>query len=419
MMPMLVSSLALAAPDVVVVGLHVPDRSVEQALEDAARFAEALERAGRMEVGSPEDAARALAGREALVIDAYALGPGRDKLREGRVLYDRAQPEDAIPVLEDAARLLSAGLALRPDARDLREALLLLAMSHYALGDENAARDAFRRAATLSPDQQLDAVNYPPDAIALYDGERERLTSARPATVSLVGAEGSVSVDGRSAGNAPTDLSLVPGQHHLLISGDAGRWSSTVTVKSGQTREIEPELRAPALGTAASEASARSRQVRDLYRGLGQYTDGAILVLAGTTANGQVAVQLYDTGAGSFSRAVTQEPSGDPVDTLVDLASDVVDYLDDGGVRADRVSPSVASLDVGANPVLADLLLNPSERSDDAATGATARSRVPWFVWAGVGALAAGGGAAAVVVATSGADEPVDGSGTVVFGPVP
>lgn len=418
------SGLALAAaPEVVVVGLHVPGRDGDAAVEDAARLAEALEATGKVDALSPAEAGARIAGRETLILDAYALGPGRERLREGRVLYDRAQPDQAIPVLEQAADLLAAGLAVSTDARDLHEALTLLAMAHVGMGNETQAKAAFRRSATLDPSRQLDAVNFPPRVIELFDATRAELTKASPAHVEVRGAEGAIVwVDGRRVGTAPlADVPVVAGEHYVLVRDAEGRSHfATVAVDAGGRATVDASGLARTLGEPAGDAAGKSRQVRELYRSVGTHTDRAVVLLGGVTSNGQVAAQLYSPASGHFSRAMTGDAGGDPAGAIADLAPALVGYLtEQGEVRPDRVSTQVVALDVSTNDVLAGMLLNPQAAKPQVVEV----TRGPkWWVWAGIGALAAGGGAAAVVALT-GDDEPsgtqVKDDGTIVFGPVP
>src|SRR5262249_3971886 len=88
-----------ALPEIAVVGLHVPGRMGDQSSEDAKRLAKALDDTGKVDGLTPAEMGKRLAGRESLIVDNYALGPGRERLKEGSVLYDRALPDQAIPVL--------------------------------------------------------------------------------------------------------------------------------------------------------------------------------------------------------------------------------------------------------------------------------------------------------------------------------
>lgn len=388
-------------------------------MADAQRLAEALDATGKVDALAPDEVSAVIAGREALILDSYALGPGRERLREGRILYDRAQPDQAIPVLENAARQLASGLALSSDARDLHEALMLLGMAHVGTGDEAAARAAFRRSVILDPTRQLDQVNYPPRVVELFDRVREEVTQGSPAHLTVkANRDATFWVDGRRVGEGDhAEVSLVGGEHHLLVRTEDGTsFFQSATIEAGATKTVDAPLDTRALAAPAADAGGRSRQTRELYRSLGAHTDRTVVVLGGVTPTGQVALQLYSPGTGSFSRAMTGEAGDDPVGAALDLAPSLVAMLSEtGDVRTDRVSPQVVSLDVSANDVLAGMLLDPPE----AGARVVEVSRGPkWWVWAGLGAVAAGGGAAAVLLLTPDGEVPT-GNGTIVFGPIP
>lgn len=406
-------------PQVVVVGLHVPGRVGELPGDDAERLTRVLDATGRVDALAPAEVGRRIAGREALILDDYALGPGRAKLKEGRVLYDRALPDQAIPALESAARLLSAGLAQSADARELHEALTLLGMAQVGAGDEAAARAAFRRSATLDPARQLDTVNYPPRVIELFDAVRREVAQVSPGHVAVTAsAQATVFVDGREIGPAPNaDIPLVAGEHFVLVRGEGGAAHfQAVTLQPGGRASVDAILRAGGVGEASADASGRGRQTRDLYASVGRYTDRAVVLLGGLTPSGQVALQLYSPGSGNFSRALTAEAGDDPVGALIDLAPAVVGYLNENGeLRADRVSTQIIALDVSTNPVLAGLLYEPGA----AQVATVSRKGVKWYVWAGVGLAAAGGGATAAILAgnASAADPESTDHGTITLHP--
>ncbi len=415
MIALLLVAAAMAAPELVVVGLHLPGQLPPDAAAAAERFAAALEASGKIDALAPAEVSRRIAGREALIVEAFAMGPGREKLAEGKVLYGRAQPDAAIPVLEDAARRLAAGLAVSSSVRELHDALTLLGMSHLGMGDVAAAKAAFRRSATLDPKRALDPYSFPPDAIAAFDQERaaiEALPKARlRATASM---DATLWIDGRKVGATPTELDVVPGTHHVLVRATTGAsWFSTIELAPGEARPVDATLAPRALGVAAADAPGRSRQTRELYRGVGEHVDGGVVVLAGAVSGTQVAVQLYDPKTGNFSRPLTAEAGAVPLDALLDLAPAVAGYLGETGIRPDRVSPQVVALDVGANDLLAGMLLDPPKDAP-----VTARRGLPWYAWAGIAAVAGGGAAAAVVVATA-SEEPEPAGGRVVFGPIP
>lgn len=418
---LLLAAPALALPEVMVVGLHLPDQSTTDAVESAARLVEALDNTGKVEAIAPAAVSQRIAGREALILDTYALGAGRDRLNKGKVLYEGAQPEQAIPELEEAARLLAQGLAVSTDGRDLHESLMLLGLSYVGLGNEDAARSAFRRSAVLDPARQLDTVRYSPDVIALFNQVRDEAVALAPAELSIfASAASNVWIDGREIGPVPqASVKVAPGEHHVLVRASNGRSEFQVFVlAAGATQKMDVALNARPIGLPAVEAPARSRQTRDLYRSVGTYASGWVVLLGGMTPTNQVAIQLYSPASGSFSRALTADAGDDPIAAMTDLAPALVAYLgENGDIRADRASSQVIPLDTGANDVLAGLLFDPR----DPETQVVEVRRGPkWYVWAGAGLLVAGGGATAAILALGATEEtpPVD-QGTIEFGPIP
>jgi tetratricopeptide (TPR) repeat protein len=415
----LLAGIAYAAtPELVVVGLHTPGVTGDAALADANRIAAALDNSGKVDALTPAEVGARLAGREALILDAFALGPAREMLREGRILYDRAQPDQAIPVLDQAANLLAEGLATSTDARDLHEALTLLGLAHAGLGDEAAAKAAFRRAVVLDPARQLDAVNFPPQIVALYEGVRAQAAGENKGRLGVTAPAGTpVWVDGRAVGSTPlADQDLLAGEHYVLARAEDGAAAfAVVEVAAGERKSLAAELSPRSVGRPAADAAGRSKQTRELYRSVGQFTDRDPVLLAGMIGNNQVALQLYAPASGNFSRVLTGEAGDDPVSALLDLAPAAIAFLSDtGDIRSDRVSPQVVAFDISANDVLAGMLLEP-RRAGTAAV--TAHKGVKWYVWAGLGAVVAGGGATAAALALgSGGDTD---TGTITFGPIP
>ncbi|MFN7142908.1 MAG: hypothetical protein ACK4YP_03970, partial [Myxococcota bacterium] len=149
-----------------------------------------------------------------------------------------------------------------------------------------------------------------------------------------------------------------------------------------------------------------------------QYTDWVPVLLAGVTGNGQVALQIYAPASGNFSRALTADAGDDALGALVDLVPAAVAYLQENGdIKSDRVSPQVVPLDVASNDVLAEMIFEPrAPRAAVAEAVPTTKKGVPWYVWAGIGAVAAGGGATAAVLLSQ---DTAGDAGTITFGPPP
>lgn len=413
------ASLAWSA-EVAVVGLHVDRLTPAAAQEASDKVVEALAEGGKVKVIEPDALGKRIAGTEQYILDAYALGSARDRVKEAQVLYDRAELDQVVPLLDEVVEDLGVGLAYATNARDLRDALVLQGMALQGMGNADGARGAFRRAATLDVSAELDPVNYPPAVVALYEDVRTQLQALTPATLNVsASTEATVSLDGRTLGTAPIKgLELVPGEHYLLVRAPDGAASFNVLdVSAGQQVVRNELLERHGVGEAKADASGRSKQTKELYKAVGSYTKGTILLLAGTTPTG-VAVQLYSPSSGNFSRALTSEAGDDPVAAICDLVPSVASFIgDNGDIRADKVSPQVVPLDIGANDTLARLLFE-EKKPETIVIREGAKKGVPWWVWAGTGAVVAGGGAAVAVVLLTQEPETTD-NGTITVGPVP
>ena len=418
--------LLLAAPawaakgaEVAVVGAHIEGQSDAQAIANAEALIEALDRSAGVVAVPPGKLRGRLSGRESLVVEGAFLGNGRERLDEGRLLYDRADLAGAVPVLDEAVEALTAGLAGAPDTKDLVDALLLLGLSHLFSGDPAGATSAFERVVILDPTRELDPVNFPPKAVQFFTDVRRQVLDAKLAALFVeMPGDAQLFVDGKES--LSTSVMLPPGPHYVLVDGGGGqRAFEVVTLEEGDRRRLRVQLERAALAQAGSTDGARSEQTGRLYGSLGQHAGTGLILVAGETAGGSVAMQLYETRTGNYSKAVTAQGFGDPMGSLLDLVPVLAGYVSEQGtLRADRVSPRVVALDVSSNPLLASMLLDPEPIVETV----TVTKDTPWFVWAGVAALAAGGAGTAAVLLTRDAD-PDDGpqtvSGVIVVGPMP
>lgn len=418
---MLLAGDALAAKraEVAVVGVHVSGVDDASAVEVAGRLSEALEATGKIDAVSPGEVRGRLAGKESLVVDGIFLGPGRQNLAEGKVLYERAEFENAIPVLQEASKQLNAGMVGATETKDLIDALLLLGLANASIGNTADAKAAFRQVVTLEPSRELDSVNYPPKFVAMFDAVRSEVRGQPGATlvVQAPDPEADVYVDGRASGKVPATIEgLPPGEHTVLVSGKGGKRSfSRETLSAGDNKVYEAKLDARSLVEPGVTAAERSRQTRQLYVSLGAHAATGLLVLGGQVADDQVALQLYEPRTGNFSQTLTAPVGQDPVAAMLDLVPSAATWLtEDGTLRADRVSTSVAPLNVDSNVLLSSILLDP----EPLVSVVTVTKGLPWYAWAGIATVAAGGAATAAVLLV--ADDPVDpNQGTIIVGPIP
>jgi hypothetical protein len=418
------AGLLLAAPawagrgaEVAIVGMHVGGQSDEAALDNATRLADAIDKAGGVVAVPPGEVRARLSGRESLVVEDAFLGPGRDKLEEGRVLYERADLSGAIPPLRDAVEALTGGLAGTPDTRDLIDALLMLGLAHLFTGDADGATAAFRQVVILDPTRELDPVNYPPKAVSFFGDVRSTTLEAKKSRLFVeMPGDATLYVDGKES--LSTSLQLPPGAHYVLVEGGGGKRAfQAVVLAEGDDKRLRIRLERAVLAEAGTTDDARAEQTQLLYAALGRHANAGLLVLAGETGQGEVALQLYEARTGNFSKAVTADAGGDPVGSILDLVPTLAQYVSDNGtLRTDRVSPRTTGLNVTTNPLLASILLDPEPIVETV----TVTRKTPWYLWAGVGVLAAGGATAtALLLDSGGEDPPQQTTGVIVVGPVP
>lgn len=411
-------ALAARKPEVAVVGLHVAATTDEAALDAATALAEALEQSGRLDAIAPGEVRGRLSGREALVVEGIFLGPGRAALAEGRVLYERADFENAIPVLDRAAQALQDGMAGATSSRELIEALLLLGLAHASIGEPDAARAAFKRAVVLDATRQLDAVNYPPKMVGMFNEVRLAVLALPGATLNVTAAEdgATVYVDGVERGAAPARVDgLPPGVHYVLVQGQDGRRSfSRVELSPGERLGYQAPLDKRALVGVGGVETERSRQVRQLYTSLGTHVATGLVLLGGELEDGRVALQLYETRTGNFSRILRLGAGDDPVAAAIELIPELAGFVTDAGtLDPDKVAGQVASLDIDDNTLLSGLLLDPEPIVEIV----TVTRGLPWYVWSGIALVAAGGAATTALILAPDPEvpDPVDpDQGTII-----
>jgi tetratricopeptide (TPR) repeat protein len=410
---------AAALPEVAVVGLHVPGTPEDEARATNDALVAALDATGKVDAVGPDEVARRIAGREPLILAGIFLGPGQKLLDEGRILLERADPDGAVQTLERAVSALRDGMAATTDNRAFLEALLLLGVARATIGENDKARSAFEEVILFDPGRELDRVNYPPRIVDLFTEVRLEMQRAGSGALivnaSQPGAQ--VFVDGRDAGRVPASVSgLLAGEHYVLVLGDKGhRNFEAVSVQSGKTTPLHVSLETRTLAEPAENDRERSRQVRELYRSLGEHVQTDLVLVGGLSTDRQLTLQLYSARAGSFSKIISVDPGGNPGAAAVDVVASLASFpTSTGDLRGDKVSVQIPPLDIDANPVLSDLLLDPEPQI----RVVTERSGLRWYVWAGAGALVAGG-AAGLTLSLIGGESDDGQHGTIVFGPIP
>jgi hypothetical protein len=382
-------------PTLAVVGIHqaqlTPDEQ-RRASEALVRMVEDTHFFTALDLADLEPA---LVGREGLILQGAFLGPGRELMDDGRQYYNQAQPEEALPLLQDAAHTLRLAMATSTSTRDLWDAWVYVGATSVTLGEGREAREAFQHAVSLNPFRTPNTAQFPPHIVERYEVvRRERTALASTLTVHADEADTVIWLNGIERGRVPVTIEeVVPGENYLHARSPNGFFAfETVEVPEADTKRVSLRLGEPTLGYPADSRFARSRQVSSLYRTLGEYLSTDLILLVGTLGD-QVVLQLYSPRTDGFSRPVEVPFMGSAADEAVAAIPTVL-----GGVRQDGTfdpanrAPLPAPLDVGTNQLLARTLVVPREAP---VLGIENGPRTPkWVTWGIVGlagaAVAAG-----------------------------
>ena len=411
----LLAAVASAAPEVAVLGLHIPGQSVEDGRESSERIVASLSAAGAMVPVGPDEVASRLQGRSSLVLDAFALSQGQALVDEGRVLYQNAEPDSAIPLLEQGVQALAEGARVSGSTASLIEGYLTLGLVQSGMGNTSAALEAFSAAVVLDPKRELDTMTYPPDVIELYTKAKSGVLEKGTGGVSLKGAgDSTVKLDGIEMSGSDAE-GLAPGTHYVYATDSSGaRYSAVTKVTAGQTAIVNLRFDGLSLAEPTQDESLRMAQTDNLYAALGAYAQTPLILLGGQVGD-QVVVALYSARSKNFSQALSAPVGVDPTQSILNLVPAIGSYVTDAGdIRPDRVAFDVPALAPNDNALLLELLLNPQAPGPG---GPAAETGPRWALWAGVGGVAAlGAGAATWAVLRD--PEPRD-QGTVTLGPIP
>jgi len=374
---------AARRPEVAVIGVHVPGLDIATSEVSGNTLGGVLEDSVKVDVLELPEVQVRLAGRESLVLEAAFLGPGRARLDEGRVLYERADFETAAEVLAQAIPALEDGSLGTTDIKDLREALLLLGLARFGLGEPLAAEQPWSRLVELDPNRELDPVNYPPKVVQGFEAVRSKVLSRPRGTLVVEAPEGAIiHIDGLRTDER--SVKLPPGDHFVVVrTEELGQQADRLTVSEGKKTIWTAELQTAIMGGSEGQAEL-------LYRALGEYLDVDFVLLSGTFGDNKAGLQLYEPRTGSFSKVVSVDAGVDAVSSLTDGVSTLANYVsDEGTLRPDRVARQVLRVDLATNPLLTELLLNPEPITEIREVS----GKTPWYLWAGVAAVAAGGAA--------------------------
>ncbi len=409
-------------PDLAWVGFHQAGFTVAQQDALAEQVAAAVDASGRARLLSPAQVAGTIIGRERIVAEEGLAGPGRAKLQAGLDLYNQAQPEAAIGLLEEAIVELERAFPGVTSVDDLWMAHVVLGTAHVQM--EGSDRGAFAAAAALDPSKQLDAARFAPDVVAAY-AESLALVSGRAIDVTIEAPSAQVFVDGVDRGLSPVTLRLTPGLHHAVAVSSGGRRAHARVVvpeppESGEQPPMRVALDAvqPTLGQAGESRVVRSAQTAALYRSLGTRAADVELVMLAGVDGASLHLQLYHPPSDALSRPVEVPYADDPTDELLTTLPLLLNLIDPESGEPTARAPVAVPLDIGANSRLASMLLDPAPPVD--IEEPRSRRRTGWIVGVvgGVAAASLAGGAVALALREPGAEpvptEPAN-SGTIVI----
>jgi len=391
----LIGTLATASPafagdlpDLAFVGLHQAELTAQEQEALAASMVAAIDETGKARVLVAGQVASTIEGRESLIVDDGLAGPARQKLASGIELFNQAQWEAAIALLQEAAVELELTYPGRHDTEDLWQSWVYLGTARLQQGVEGV-EEAMEAAASLAPVLAPDPALFPPSAVEAYAEAAERL-ALHPVTLTVKATEDAEAfVDGVSVGPVPAVVEgLRPGVHHVVVWGAEGRRGyqrvelamppaspapevpdegegsepppppPPPTVSAPRAETVLVAVDAPWLGRPGSSRTRRSEQIGALYRALGTRAAGVELVLLGGIDGDALKLQLYHVARDAWSRSLEVPYEGSAADealTTVPLLMNLVDR--DGQLTS--TSPSALALDLGTNRGLASLLLHP------------------------------------------------------------
>jgi hypothetical protein len=403
----LLTAAAVAAdqPTIAVVGLHEGPLDLTAQIAVSNALAARIEASNEFDALGHVDLARRIAGRETIIVEDAVLGPGRRLLDDGRSLWSQAQPDQAVPVLDDAIAALRSAMVVGVSSRDLWDAYMVKGMAERDLGDDEATNTAWEAAVAAAPTRNPDPATYPPDVVSAYDRLRGDLL-AEGATLeidaSVTGAR--ILLDGEPRGTAPVSLTgIAPGTHTVVaIAADGSRGATTFDADAGTPTTIRVALGPPTLGEASTSSIGRARQIGALYRAFGSRADVDLVLVAGIV-DVELRLQLYSVKANAFSQVIAVPYEGDASDEAVVAVPQLLELLEAGALPVDRSVANAIPSDIAANVLLSRLLL--ARETLPGLVEVVEEDRPKWLVpvVAGVGVLVAGS-VAAGVAATSGGD---------------
>jgi hypothetical protein len=205
---------------------------------------------------------------------------GDDLLEQGKQYYQEGKFEEAIETLSLALKMLS-------DKDKLVDAYLHSALSHFALGEKEKAREDLAGLLRLNPKQQLDPMYYPPDFVQLLNEAKGAILAHF--SIETEPSEAQVYLDGELRGLSPLELKeLSAGEHKLVVMKEGYKAEEeSVIVKEGEKKAVSFKLEKnekkgkPAVAVTPKEKKPEVKKSRSwLWILLGGAAAAAVAILA-------------------------------------------------------------------------------------------------------------------------------------------
>ncbi len=241
---------------------------------------------------------------------------------EAKQAMEDSEFERAVKLLDRAAKLLEDNGDAVPDLRLLPEAYLQMGVAYFRDGMEDEGDDMLNRVVHYDPERTLDAADYPPIFISVFDRARFNVLRRPRARVEVKAAAGSqVLFDGRNMGKAPLVLTdALPGTHWVRVErpGEAPKVKK-LRISSKKTTVIDfdegGEAPEPAAGGVLGAIAVNELTAEHVQQ----------LVKAGKRAGADMVMVggIYKTDTAYRIRTVAVRVRSGDVGRLVDIAFDL------------------------------------------------------------------------------------------------
>ncbi len=330
---------------------------------------------------------------------AEELNYARELLSQGKRDYEQFRFEESIQSLREARRIFIYNLPALRSNRDLIDTHLWLGVVYAVTKKDSQAKEEFRRVVYLDSKRELDRRGYAPNILKLFTEVKREVMKASLIRVrvesSVPGAV--VYLNGRSVGNAPLEMRLLPGEYFVLVEKKGLKpWYKPIRFKQ-RIETVRASLK-PETGGQKWLQTFRVREGEDqsnpdlsLLRDLAKSVGSEIVFLGSVEKKYKFRIlgQLYDVRTSQFSKVA-----------MVDLEPNLRGYKEDAQSLVDTLMEFVRSDGYVVSPGAPNLVVpgqaltvGAADRPQPAIMNAPAEKKLwyeRWWVWplivgAGVG----------------------------------